>query len=213
MEPYVDPKAFEALLDNSKGEREVSAFLKAHPQVLYWTLCRGSGHMRYVFREFPLGSSYVVDFAVVNSYSGAWEVHFVELEPVDSKLFTKASVPSKRVAGAIKQIDDWRMYFENHKSVVRADLVRWAKKRDLLGYDEGSDPCNYSNDRLSDPNTILFDRYWMFAGRRAQTPSDHHARKATFAPGRLIEFATYDRLLDLVKARYKDKSFWKNADG
>lgn len=212
MEPYVDPASFEALLDNTKGEREISAFLGDHPHVLYWTLCRGAGHSRFVFREFPFGSSYVADFAVVNSYSGVWEVFFVELEPVDSKLFTKAGVPTNRVAGAIKQIDDWRMYLEGNKAGVRADLVRWAKNKDLLGYSDGKDPCNYSNNRLSDPTTVLIDRYWMFAGRRNLTPSDDLARKATFSPGRHIEIATYDRMLDLVRMRYKNKESWTKGN-
>ena len=75
---YIKPEEFEAFLDAQKGERGISEFLKNRPQILYWTLCGGGGgHCRYVFREFPLGSSYVADFVVVNSYSGVWEVMFI----------------------------------------------------------------------------------------------------------------------------------------
>ena len=44
---------------------------------------------------------------MLNSYSGAWEDMFVELEPVGDPVFTKAGVPGRRLAGALKQVEDW----------------------------------------------------------------------------------------------------------
>jgi hypothetical protein len=61
---------FEALLDNSTGEREVAFYLKRHPRITYWTFCRASGHTRYVLNEFALGNEFAVDCVIVNSYSG-----------------------------------------------------------------------------------------------------------------------------------------------
>ena len=103
MKPeYVNPSDFQSFLDAQTGERQVADFIRQKPQVLYWALCGRSGHCRFVFHEFPLGSSFVADFVVLNSYSGVWEVKFVEFEPVDERIFTKAGVPAKRLAGAIK---------------------------------------------------------------------------------------------------------------
>ena len=148
MKPeYILPSEFEAFLDAQSGERGISALVRERPQMLYWALCGRSGHSRFVFHEFPLGNSFVADFVVLNSYSGVWEVKFVEFEPVDEPLFTQAGVPARRLAGAIKQADDWADYFEKNKNEVRKDLVRWAKSKDILGYSDGARP---SGKRLSD---------------------------------------------------------------
>ena len=123
---YQDAQDLESFLATTTGERGISAMLLSSPQILYWTLSRGGGHDRYVFREFPLGSRYKVDFVVLNSYSGSWQVNFIELEPVDCRPLTKSGIPSARLAGALKQVEDWADYFSNNKEQVRADLVRWA---------------------------------------------------------------------------------------
>jgi hypothetical protein len=206
---YLSPTEFESFLDGQQGERSISEFIRERPQILYWTVSGRGGHCRYVFREFPLGSSYVADFAVVNSYSGVWEVKFVELEPVNHKLFTKAGVPSQRLAGAVKQIDDWAAYFDQNKHQVRADLVRWAKTKDILGYSEGERPCNFSGHRLADPSTNLFESFHIFIGRRGATSEVDHSRKATMSRRHNVEVATYDRLVDLVKYRYANVQAWQ----
>ncbi|HJU06967.1 MAG TPA: Shedu anti-phage system protein SduA domain-containing protein, partial [Rhodanobacteraceae bacterium] len=118
---YISVEDFASYLEKQKGERGISELLRTHPQLLYWTFCRASGHDRYVLREFPLGSRFVTDYVILNSYSGVWEVMFFELEPVECRPFTKAGVPSKRLAAAIKQIDDWSEYFSSHKGLIRED--------------------------------------------------------------------------------------------
>ncbi len=208
---YVDPDSFAALLDCTSGERELLSFFGRYPHAIYWTLCRLGGHCRYAFREFPLGSTYVADFVLLNSYSGVWEVKFVELEPVSSKVFTKAGTPAKRLAGAVKQVDDWCEYFERHREQVRADLVRWARTKDILGYDEGDTPCNFSGNMLSDPATYLKVTSHVFVGRRANLMPDEHTRKARFGTRHSVEVATYDRILNLVRERYKNRKYWNSV--
>ena len=205
---YVSPSDFRALLDGATGERTISDFLGRKPPVLYWSLCRVGGHMRYVFREFPLGNSYVADFAVLNSYSGVWEVKFVELEPVDEPLFTNSGVAAKRLNGAIKQVEDWADYFEMHKAQVRADLVRWAKDKDLLQYSEGERPSNFSGHLLADPSTNLHESFHIFMGRRDKLTESEHKRKGQMTRRHNIEVASYDRLLDVVSERYKNTEYW-----
>ncbi|HEY3520239.1 MAG TPA: Shedu anti-phage system protein SduA domain-containing protein [Rhodanobacteraceae bacterium] len=206
---YQCPTEFEEFLDSAKGERAICRRIAERSQILYWALCTG-GHDRYVFKEFPLGNSYVVDFAVLNSHSGSWQVTFVEFEPIDAKLFTRSGVPSKRLASALKQVDDWAEYFAQHKPQIRADLVRWAKKKDILGYASGNEPCNFSGDRLADPSTSLFDQYCIFIGRRLLSSSEDLRRKSMFQSRHNVEIATYDRLLDLVRQRYRDPYLFVN---
>jgi len=199
---YINPTEFLDFLNNEKGERGISDFIKKQPQILYWTLCRAGGHSRFVFREFPIGNSFVADFVILNSYSGVWEVYFIELEPVDAKIFTKSGVPAARLAGAIKQIDDWADYFDKNKSEIRSELVRWAKTKDLLKYSDGKNPCNFSGQFLSNPQTNLFEKFFILIGRRNSINSDEQNRKGQLVKRRNVEVISYDRLLDLVSDRY-----------
>ncbi len=209
MNEYIKPSDFSSFLDNETGERGISKFLENRPQILYWTFCRSGGHCRFVFREFPLGSQYKADFVILNSYSGVWEVMFIELEPVDDMAFTKAGVPSKRMAGAIKQVDDWGAYFDMHKLQVRSELVRWAQSNDILKYDDSDPLSNMSGDYLADPASYLTDSYHIVIGRRDNISSESHKRKAMYKTKRNIEIMTYDRLRDLVNLRYKDPEPWQ----
>lgn len=207
---YISPQDFKHFLDSQTGERGVSEFLHKRPQILYWTMCRRSGHDRYVFREFPLGSQYKADFVVLNSYSGVWEVMFIELEPVDDPVFTKEGKPSKRFSGALKQVDDWAEYFDQNKQHLRSELVRWAKNNDILGYSDGDEPCNFSGQMLADPSSFLTESFHIIIGRRDKLNSDEHRRKATYAFKHRIEVMSYDRLTDLVNDRYSDTVYWTN---
>jgi hypothetical protein len=79
-----------ALLDalgRSSGERIIHSYLKKHP-------------------EFRIGSRFRCDFVVMQSYSGGWNIEFVELEPVNVSLFNKDRTPSKPLRIALNQIDD-----------------------------------------------------------------------------------------------------------
>jgi len=156
-----------------------------------------------VFEEFPLGGAFLVDLVLLNSYSGAWEAHLIELEPVADPIFTKKRTPSERLAIAIRQIDDWRTYVEQNKEAVRRDLVRWAKRRDLLGYSGRGEPCNYSGDRLADPNTVILFRYHVVIGRSTKLVNLSRILAGQYSGNHWIEVVTYDRLLRLAEYRYR----------
>ena len=117
-------------------------------------------------------------------------------------------MPAKRFAGAVKQVDDWSTYFERHREQVRADLVRWALTKDLLGYDDGETPSNFSGNLLADPSTYLAVSSHIFVGRRKALSRDEHTQKGRFAWRHNADVATYDRILDLVRERYKNAEYW-----
>src|SRR6266481_6729184 len=77
-------------LGSGSGERKILQFLKRNPELVLWAFVETGGHSRYVISEFPFGSDYRADFVVAFAVSGRWIVHFVELEPPDDKVFTKA---------------------------------------------------------------------------------------------------------------------------
>jgi hypothetical protein len=120
-----------SLLDRTDGEREVAAFLKAHPILVLRALVRfGDGSC--VLSEFPLGTEYKTDFVVLAPFSGGWEIHFVELEPPTERLFNADGMMAKRLNKANSQIDSWRTFFTKNRDTVLHDLSRFAKERDLI---------------------------------------------------------------------------------
>lgn len=200
---FIDVENFKKFLDNQKGERGISKFLKGAPALLYWTMCVSGGHKKFVFKEFPIGNQYKADYVILNTYSGLWQVKFIELESISDKIFTKANKPTKVFSDAIKQIDDWRTYFDNHKDEVRNQLIRWAKSKDLLKSHDSKLLSNYSGNRLEDPNTVLQESFHVFIGRRNTLSESQHSRKALYLRNHRIDVVSYDRLLDLAKVRYK----------
>jgi len=198
----VNPVVFKKLLDSNATERQLHSYIMQHPWILYWTLCPASGHSRFVLPSFPLGTRYKTDFVILNSYSGAYEVHFVELEPSSDQSFTKAGRPSQRLASAIKQIDDWRSFFESNQHDVRSTLVRWAKRKDVLGYHPKCEPFNYWGQYLHEPDTPLRDRYLIIIGRSSTQSPDTRNLVGRFGNGHSVQIMSYDRLLLLAERRY-----------
>jgi hypothetical protein len=198
----VNPDEFQSILEQNRDEHKVAKYLRKHPWLLYWNFCRSSGHDRYAFAEFPLGSQFKVDSLLLNSYSGVWRAHLVELEPVADLLFTKSRTPSQRLARAVRQIDDWREYIDQNREQIRRDLVRWAKRHDRLGYSTGEEPCNYSGDFLSDPETHIHFTFYVVIGRSSRLSKERRNLAGRFVSGHDVELVTYDRLLALAKRRY-----------
>jgi hypothetical protein len=210
----VDVNEFRRVLTETPGERAITKYLKSAPWIPYWTFCTLSGHDRYAIYEFPLGSTFKADMLLLNSYSGAWEAWFIEFESADDSVFTKAGVPTQTLASAQRQIDDWRQYIDRHKELVRADMVRAAKKRDKLLYSEcGEDPCNFSGNHLADPNSFIHWRFRIVIGRSSTMSSEERSLLGRYPTGHGVEIVTYDRLLRLAEARYERKhldSAWFN---
>jgi hypothetical protein len=205
-EENVDPRQLEHILTTDSGERRVARYLKANPWIVYWTFCPASGHDRYVFSEFPLGSQHKVDMLILNSYSLTWEAYLLELEPIGDTVFTKKRTPSRRFAAAIRQIDDWRRYVQDSLPTVREDLVRWAKSYDLLGYSESNwQPSNDSGQYLADPATYINFYYVIVVGRSSLLKKDWLNLMGRYYPDHDIRIVTYDRFLRLARERYSAK--------
>jgi hypothetical protein len=197
------PLKLEKTLRSCPGERTIAAYLRRHPHLVYWTFSPLGGHDRYILTEFPLGNQFKVDFVVINSHSGAWIVNFIELEPVSDRIFNKDRTPSRRLAIAIRQIDDWRIYLKSNESQVRADLVRWVKTRDILGYSSrGKEPCNYSGDQLADPRSVILAEFSVIIGRSTKLDAERRSLLGHYSLNHDIAVITYDRFIELAMKRY-----------
>ena len=74
------------------------------------------GHSDFVIPEFSLGCDHRADFVVMQSFFSGWKIQFVELEPVDKKIFNpKDKTPSQRLRAATKQINDWRNFEKDER--------------------------------------------------------------------------------------------------
>lgn len=192
-------KELKEILSESNGERDVCAFLAKHPELIRWLVCRMGGHTNYVIKEFPLGSKYRVDFVVATSYSGAWEIHLIELEPVNDMVITKAEIPSNRLNKAISQTHEWADYIKINLASFQNDLSDWCIKKDLLKLHTTLEtPTNYTGNRLNDPNTHISFHYHIVIGRRCNIDDAKRKRMQQMSTYPL-KIVTYDGFVDLAK--------------
>jgi hypothetical protein len=181
-------------LNKCKTEREITPWLKNNPAVL-----GKLAHARYphVFQNFPVGTR-KPDFVVLDSFSGGWEVTMIELEPPSEQLFTKSGHPAKRLAGAIKQVDDWRSYVEKNRQEVLRRLSEYYMTKDLTYGTKTSLPTDCGGIPLSDVQSVVMWSYVIVIGRRDLLSASDSAKKAEYRSAHGIEIATYDGLVSIT---------------
>lgn len=188
------------VLKNSTGEREIGNFFGNHPELIRWSVCRTGGHSTYVLKEFPFGSKYKADFAVAMSYSGAWEVHLIELEPPADLVITKAGLASHKLNTAISQINDWRSYIEQNSLAFKQDLTEKCMKKDLLHISPRKTiPTNYTGDQLNAIDTTIFFHYYIVIGLRENISSQQRTKINQIKQFSDVEIFTFNRILDVAK--------------
>lgn len=196
-------------LDQAKGEREIHAFLKKEPILVWATFMSCGGHSDYVIPEFSLGGKHYADFVIMQSFSGGWNVAFVELEPVDIRPFNwkkvnqkkKVENPSERLEGATKQIASWRNFEEEEGATLRSELADVAQRKDAL-YPEHNlarEPWCVKMP-LRDPRTYLRCTYHIVMGRRSHFDQELIHEKSKFPRHNSdAEVLTYDRFIEVAE--------------
>jgi hypothetical protein len=192
---------FVEALNQAKGEREIHAFLKKDPLLVWATFMNCGGHSDYVIPEFSLSGKYYADFVVMQSFSGGWNIAFIELEPVDENPFIKDGSPSKRLRGAVKQINDWHDFERDEGASLRSHLAEAAWRYDTL-YPERNlarEPwC--AKLPLRDPKTYLCCKYYIVMGRRSHFNEELIHVKSKFARHHNnAEILTYDRFIEAAE--------------
>lgn len=186
------------------GERKVSQFLAKNPSILRWAVCRTGGHSTYIVKEFPFGSNFKADFVVAMSYSFAWEVYLIELEPPDDMIITKKGLPSNRLNTAISQVKDWKMYIEQNPNHFKKDLTDWCMKKDLLKEFPGDRgvPTNFTGNYLNAPDTFIWFHYYIYIGNRSSIDAQKMIKLNQYRSNDM-NIRTYGSFLDI--ARNHDK--------
>jgi hypothetical protein len=198
-------------LEQAKGEREIHAFLKQEPLLVWSTFMNCGGHSDYVIPEFSLGGKHYADFVVMQSFSGGWNIVFIELEPVDEKPFNKDRSPSKRLRGAMKQIDDWHDFEKDEGASLRSHLADAAQKYDTL-YPERNlarEPRCVKMP-LRDPKTYLCCKYFIVMGRRSHLDGELIHAKSKLARHHNVELLTYDRFTEVAEKLIQQYEYYKS---
>ncbi len=199
------------VLDRAKGEREIHALLKDEPLLVWATFMHCGGHSDYVIPEFSLAGKYYADFVVMQSFSGGWNIAFIELEPVDEKPFNQDGSPSKRLRGAMKQIDDWKTFEDCEKASLCSHLADAAQKYDTL-YPEHNlarEPWCVKMP-LRDPQTYLCCEYFIVMGRRSHFDEKLIHVKSRFVRHHNVEILTYDRLIEVAEKLKQQNEYYKS---
>jgi hypothetical protein len=188
------------VLDQTTGEREIHNFLKEEPLLVWATFMNCGGHSDYVIPEFSLAGKHYTDFIVMQSFSGGWNIAFIELEPVDEKPFNEKGSPSKRLHSGIKQIEDWQDFEKDEGASLRSHLADVAQKYDTL-YPEHNlarEP-RCAKMPLRDPKTYLCCDYFIVMGRRNHLNEKLIHVKSKFVRHHNCEILTYDRFIEVAE--------------
>jgi hypothetical protein len=111
---------FERVLGDAPNERSLQTFLASFP-VLLAPLAPPGGAVWCLDRP-RLGSEFVPDFLIASTTSVGFRWAMVELESPNEKALTKAGLPAKKLAEALKQIRDWRTWLTDNVAYARLEL-------------------------------------------------------------------------------------------
>lgn len=194
-------------IETDTGERQIHAFLKENPSLVWGLCCNLGGHDDRVISEFKLGTKYRADFIVLHSYSGVWEINFVELEPANVLLFNSKGNPSERLNGALQQIRDWKEFVSDSPSALKDEIAKVAKEHHILDpeYSFREDLTEFSDVGLQDRDMHFRYNYHIVCSRKSINTQDHLKKKGAFF-NEQINVATYDRLLHIAKC-FDEKRF------
>ncbi len=75
-----------------------------------------------------IGTRFVADFCVLQAHQGGAVAHLIEIETCHENLFTREGKPAKRLASALKQVEDWHLEISRAPMHFSAEFIRTAKK-------------------------------------------------------------------------------------
>lgn len=109
---------FERLLERKNcSERDILEFVKVNGAYFIIGSVLGNynfgHHEAYLFPEFPLGTSHVVDYLVVGRNSGGYEFVFVEMEDPSRKSVLANGDLGETYRKGISQVEDWKGWLDS----------------------------------------------------------------------------------------------------
>lgn len=161
---------FERMLGDATDERPLQTYLASSP-VLLGPLAQPGGYLWCLDRP-RLGSELIPDFLMASNSSVGFRWTMIELESPTEKALTKAGLPAKKLAEALKQIRDWRTWLTDNVAYARGEL-------------------GLKDIEANIPAVVVIGR------RSSLDPKQVKIYRALSADG--ITVMTYDRLVDHMK--------------
>lgn len=192
-------EALEALLDRqSTTERDVLSFINEGRQSLVGSLLNRNfpfgHHEAYVFSEFPLGTSCVVDYLLVGRSSDGWNFVFVELERPNGQVTTKNGEFSTVITKGIRQVESWEAWVDSNYSCMNEVFEKHRNKNEPMP----SEFRDYDRTRI---------HYVVIAGRRHDFNGTTYQRKRKKTRDNALLVLHYDNLIDCAKGNVGCRTF------
>ena len=179
--------SFRRLLDSSDvGERAILNFINQNcAYFVVGSLLKSYFHFghhdAYLFPEFPLGTSYKVDYLLAGRSSDGWHLVFVELEAPLGAITLASGELGLAFRKGLAQIADWDAWIEAHYGALSEVFDKHRSTRELL-------PDEF---RLFDKSRL---HYVVIAGRRTHFNERTYRTRRKSQPRELI--LHYDNLAD-----------------
>ena len=119
-EPALDMiEEFERVLDDAVNERPLQKFLASAPTLLGPLLPPGGAY--WCLDRPQLGAEFVPDFLLATATSSGFRWVAIELESPTVKALTQAGLPARKLAEALGQIRNWRMWLTDNIAYAREE--------------------------------------------------------------------------------------------
>lgn len=115
------------LLANEPNEEALQKFLELNFGFLTGLLGGPDNSDLAVLFKPKIGTRFVADFCVLQAHQGGAVAHMIEIETSHEMLFTKKGNPAKRLAGALSQLEDWRMEIDRQPKFYAGEFLRMAQ--------------------------------------------------------------------------------------
>lgn len=180
---------FKLLLDKSDlSEREILNFINSNKHffligaILKEHFSFGH-HEAHVFREFPLGTSYKVDYLILGKNSDGWHFVFVELEAPIGNITIKDGDLGSTFRKGLDQVQDWDHWLEENFQ----SLQEYFRKHKQPNIDLPKELYHLDTSRIN---------YVVVAGRRKDFSDKTRRIKRTKKRNDQIYLLHYDNIID-----------------
>lgn len=116
-------REFKEKINNSETEEEMQKFIEDHPIVL---ACFSPEFLKF---KAPATAKFKTDFALLNQKG---ELILIEIEKVNTPLFTKTGTQHSKLTHAIGQVEDWLKEARRNKLGLIDDLGLEGVKLDMV---------------------------------------------------------------------------------
>ena len=143
-------------------------------------------HVRYLFKEFQLGTSYKPDYVLIGGASGGLRIIFIELENIHENITMRDGSFGETIRKGINQIEDWKTWIDQNFLYIKENLEKYVGKHESLP----KELINFDSTRMN---------YLVIAGRRTHYNDKTYILRRR-AEKNNIRIWHYDNLIDTFKS-------------